>query len=94
MVTVEFKKTADYDTFRNIWIENILIDANNVGGNVWRRRYSAMIERIKKSSSATMSDWLRTNFGPTLHDMFFGPFHQLHTAGLVNRIAPKTFRRR
>lgn len=28
----DFKKTADYDTFRNIWIENILIDANNIGG--------------------------------------------------------------
>lgn len=29
----DFKKMADYDTFRNIWIENILIDANSVGGH-------------------------------------------------------------
>jgi hypothetical protein len=28
----DFRKPADYDTFRNIWIENLVIDCNNVGG--------------------------------------------------------------
>jgi hypothetical protein len=28
----DFDKEADYDTFRNIWIENLFIDCNNVGG--------------------------------------------------------------
>ena len=28
----DFRKTADYDTFRNVWLENFIIDCNNVGG--------------------------------------------------------------
>lgn len=37
----------------------------------------------------TMADWLQQSFGPTLTDRFFGPFHQLYTAGLWTRIAPQ-----
>lgn len=37
----------------------------------------------------TMGDWLRTNFGKTLCDLFFVPFHNLYTAGLFERIAPQ-----
>jgi len=28
----DFHKTADYDTFRNIWLEGLTVDCNNVGG--------------------------------------------------------------
>jgi len=28
----DFKKIADYDTFQNIWVENLTIDCNNLGG--------------------------------------------------------------
>ena len=42
-----------------------------------------------KSSSRTMKEWLRQNFGPTLCDLFFYPFHELYTAGLYDRIAPQ-----
>jgi hypothetical protein len=28
----DFHKTADYDTFRNIWLEGFTVDCNNVGG--------------------------------------------------------------
>jgi len=38
---------------------------------------------------ATMSDWLRASFGPTLCDLFFEPFHELYTAGLYREIAPQ-----
>lgn len=37
----------------------------------------------------TMSDWLQANFGPTLCELFFAPFHELYTAGLYKRIAPQ-----
>ncbi len=37
----------------------------------------------------TMLEWLETNFGPTLTERFFGPFHELYTAGLHRRIAPQ-----
>ncbi len=37
----------------------------------------------------TMADAFSQNFGPTLAEQFFGPFHQLYTAGLWTRIAPQ-----
>jgi len=37
----------------------------------------------------TMEQWLVQSFGPTLTDMFFGPFHEAYTAGLWTRIAPQ-----
>jgi len=37
----------------------------------------------------TMADWIGRNFGETLTDLFFGPFHELYTAGLWTRIAPQ-----
>jgi hypothetical protein len=38
---------------------------------------------------ATMHDWLLASFGPTLTGLFFGPFHDLYTAGLFREIAPQ-----
>jgi protoporphyrinogen oxidase len=37
----------------------------------------------------TTADWLTQNFGPTLTEMFFGPFHDLYTAGMWKQIAPQ-----
>ncbi len=37
----------------------------------------------------TMEDWVRAQFGPTLNDLFFAPFHQLYTAGLWSDIRPQ-----
>jgi protoporphyrinogen oxidase len=37
----------------------------------------------------TTAEWLSQSFGPTLAEMFFGPFHELYTAGLWKRIAPQ-----
>jgi hypothetical protein len=37
----------------------------------------------------TMAEWLTESFGPTLTDLFFGPFHDLYTAGLHRSIAPQ-----
>jgi len=42
-----------------------------------------------KRSSRIMKEWLRQNFGSTLCDLFFYPFHDLYTAGLYDRIAPQ-----
>ncbi len=35
----------------------------------------------------TMADWVTGNFGDTLGELFFAPFHELYTAGLYNDIA-------
>lgn len=51
---------------------------------------SALAEMAaKKDSFSTMKEWLAQNFGPTLCDLFFYPFHELYTAGLYDRIAPQ-----
>ncbi len=42
-----------------------------------------------QTTPRTMADSLRQSFGPTLTELFFGPFHQLYTAGLWASIAPQ-----
>jgi protoporphyrinogen oxidase len=44
---------------------------------------------MTRRSSSTMAEWLRHSFGPTLYELFFGPFHKLYTAGLFEKIAPQ-----
>lgn len=42
-----------------------------------------------KGNPKTMADVFSQSFGPTLTETFFGPFHELYTAGLWTRIAPQ-----
>ncbi len=49
----------------------------------------AEIVAASQARPRTMADWLEQSFGPTLLDLFFGPFHELYTAGLWRRIAPQ-----
>ena len=37
----------------------------------------------------TMKAWLENNFGKTLCEIFFYPFHELYTAGLYKKITPQ-----
>lgn len=37
--------------------------------------------------SGVLAEWLRESVGPTLYDLFFGPFHDLYTAGQSAHIA-------
>lgn len=39
-------------------------------------------------TSNSFADWLEINFGKTLCELFFFPFHQLYTSGLYVKIAP------
>ena len=54
-------------------------------------RVTALTEMLTgpKGNPRTMADWLRQTFGTTLTETFFGPFHDLYTAGLWARIAPQ-----
>jgi len=38
---------------------------------------------------STMEEWIKKSFGSTLSQEFFGPFHDLYTAGLWRKIAPQ-----
>jgi protoporphyrinogen oxidase len=42
-----------------------------------------------KKPFRTMEEWLVQSFGATLTETFFGPFHDLYTAGLWKAIAPQ-----
>jgi protoporphyrinogen oxidase len=54
-------------------------------------RARALTEMLisSKRNATTMADSLEESFGKTLTKMFFGPFHELYTAGLWTRIAPQ-----
>ena len=54
-------------------------------------RNTALADLSQNSSGeiVTMADWVRNQFGPTLNGLFFGPFHELYTAGLWNQIRPQ-----
>lgn len=51
----------------------------------------ALKEILTKSSVKpnTLKKWLQLNFGKTLCDVFFFPFHKLYTAGLFKKISPQ-----
>jgi len=51
----------------------------------------ALTEIVKapKGNPVTMADWLEQNFGLTLMELFFAPFHERYTAGLWTQIAPQ-----
>ncbi len=54
-------------------------------------RSKALVEILTapKPRFKTMAEWLKQSFGPTLTGAFFGPFHELYTAGLWKTIAPQ-----
>ena len=54
-------------------------------------RVRALTEMLTglKGNPRTMAESLQQGFGKTLTEIFFGPFHELYTAGLWTRIAPQ-----
>jgi len=64
---------------------------NHLGylGPEMAQRALTEIINAPKNKPATMAGWLAQSFGSTLTERFFGPFHQLYTAGLWPQIAPQ-----
>jgi protoporphyrinogen oxidase len=61
-----------------------------LGRDVAAKALREMLEAKGESDpSATMAEWLRASFGPTLGRVFFEPFHELYTAGLWRQIKPQ-----
>ena len=58
-------------------------------GNAKAARALSEMTTPAPSHGRTMRDWLSNSFGPTLTELFFGPFHELYTAGLWTSIAPQ-----
>jgi len=47
------------------------------------------MRRAPANPHGTMAEWVEQVFGSTLTELFFGPFHELYTAGLWREIAPQ-----
>jgi protoporphyrinogen oxidase len=64
---------------------------NHLGylGKALRTRALVEILTTPQGKFRTMADWMVQSFGPTLTELFFGPFHELYTAGLWKSIAPQ-----
>jgi len=62
-----------------------------LGLDVAKQAHSEILKNRKQRNNnvRTMAEWLEINFGSTLCDLFFFPFHDLYTAGLYKKIAPK-----
>lgn len=49
------------------------------------------ISNLRSAKSNTLKEWLKSNFGKTLCDIFFFPFHELYTAGLFGKISAQDY---
>ncbi len=45
------------------------------------------MKQAPQERSEVLGEWLRESFGKTLYELFFGPFHDLYTAGHTDKIA-------
>ncbi|MDR4499245.1 MAG: hypothetical protein MRK02_15205 [Candidatus Scalindua sp.] len=52
-------------------------------------RIKSEIENMSSYSQETLKEWLFSNFGITLCNLFFFPFHESYTAGLFKKIIPQ-----
>lgn len=63
---------------------------NHLGALGQRIAVAALAEMaLPARPAATMAEWLLGRFGATLYELFFRPFHERYTAGLLERIAPQ-----
>jgi protoporphyrinogen oxidase len=53
------------------------------------RCVTELLNRNGSARPRTMRDWLVSQCGPTLANLFFSPFHELYTAGLWTEVAPQ-----
>jgi len=60
-----------------------------LGPEAAHRAVVEILEAREQSTSAdNLDEHLRLRFGRTLHELFFGPFHDLYTAGLSKQVEP------
>ena len=83
------RKSSVFFPERNLYVPYPLQNHLGKCDNVLRRRALVEILTTPKGKFRTMADWMVQSFGPTLTELFFGPFHELYTAGLWKRIAPQ-----
>jgi protoporphyrinogen oxidase len=60
-----------------------------LGGDEAARCVTELLQRGSGARPRTMQEWIVSQCGPTLAELFFSPFHELYTAGLWTEIAPQ-----
>lgn len=82
------RKSSVYFWSRNLYVPYPL--QNNLRFLPEKIKNQAVTEiRESPKSFKTMREWLHVNFGQTLCELFFDPFHRCYTAGLYETIAPQ-----
>jgi protoporphyrinogen oxidase len=93
-----YSSVRSYARLSSVWFPDkalrVPYPIQNHLGHLGSELASRCLREIAEANSAgrrahTLGDWLRQSFGRTLCDLFFGPFHELYTAGLWERIAPQ-----
>ena len=76
------RKSSVFFPDQNLYVPYPL--QNHLGHLSKELRTRALVEILTtaKGKFRTMADWIVQSFGPTLTESFFGPFHELYTAGL------------
>lgn len=83
------RRSAVFFARQNLYVPYPLQNhLGQLGTDIAARALNEMLT-APKASPTTMADALRRDFGPTLIEHFFGPFHELYTAGLWTQIAPQ-----
>jgi len=83
------RKSGVYLSKENLYVPYPL--QNNLRYLPEKIKEHALEEILTRSSVKpnTLKDWLQLNFGKTLCNIFFFPFHELYTAGLFEKISPQ-----
>lgn len=83
------RESAVYFSDKNLLVPFPLqYHLSHLGKKIARRAYEE-IAAFSGKDSPVLKDWLLDRFGPTLFNLFFGPFHERYTGGLWTRIAPQ-----
>jgi len=83
------RKSAVYFSKKDLYVPYPI--QNNLyylGKDIARKAIREMTNR-PESTPSTLEEWLEINFGKTLLELFFAPFHEMYTAGLWTSIAPQ-----
>jgi len=83
------RRSSVYFSKKNLYVPYPL--QNNLrflNKKIVERVLGEISDKFQKEPS-TMKDWLSDNFGSTLCELFFYPFHNLYTANLYEQIAPQ-----
>lgn len=84
------RRSSVYFKDQDIFVSYPLQDNVRFLGCEIAERFQKEVKNRTKNVNS-MKDWLHSNFGPTLCELFFFPFHNLYTAGLYTKVSPQDY---